>query len=386
MTALLARHSAAVLSHSAAAFLDDVDTAPAAAGFRQRQQAEIASLAQVPLQSWRYAVSAPVTDPSASAATAKRVGAPVLIVHVSLFYALTLVDPQPTSRDLWWTFVQRDGRVLVAGDDDMAELGGASWTGPWDYGPLVAARGTSSLVLGHPQDSGQLARLAALVDAAVPVVTGVWGTGWVRHVAVLVPASDNELTALAGQGSALTDVSAVTVFDAQDPASGTRYGQRLVLNPHALARLTATGLRIVVAHEITHIASAAGTGQASPRWLIEGLAEYVANLGSTQPVTVAAGELRTEVAAGRLPAALPTDAQFAPGSARLAQVYEESWLACRLIAARVGQSGLVRLYRLVGASPDVAIQALEAALHRVLHESTASFTMQWRGYLTGQLG
>jgi len=308
----------------------------------------------------------------------------VLIVHVSLSYALKFVDPLPTSHDLWWTFVRRHGRVYVAGDDDMADLGGPSWTGPWDYGPLVAARGTSSLVLGHPQDSADLPRLAAAVDAAVPVVTGVWGTGWARQVAVLVPASDQELSALVGQGSALTDISAETVFDTQDPARGTR--QRLVLNPHALVDLTPTGLRIVVQHEITHIASAAGTGPSSPRWLVEGLADYVGNLGSAQPVPVAASELRTELARGRPPAALPSDAEFAPGGTRLPQVYEESWLACRLIATRAGHAGLVSFYRLVGASPDAATTAVASVLQRVLHESTATFTAQWRAYLRDQLG
>jgi hypothetical protein len=386
VSALLARHSAAVLAHSAADFLADVDTASAAADFRQRQQGQIANLARVPLQSWRYAVSSPVTEPAANAAAAKRLGTQVLIVRVSLSYALKFVDPQPSAHDLWWTFVQRHGRVYLAGDADMAELGGASWTGPWDYGPLVAARGTSSLVLGHPQDAARLPRLAAAVDAAVPVVTGVWGTGWARQVAVLVPASDAELTALVGSGSALTDISAVAVFDAPDPAQGSRTGQRLVLNPRAVAGLTPAGLRVVLQHEITHLASAAATGQAAPRWLVEGLAEYVGNLGSAQPVPNAASELRKEVAGGTLPAALPSDEEFAPGGTRLPQVYEEAWLACRLIAARAGQAGLVRIYRLVGASPDVSVTAVAAALRQVLHVSTAVFTAQWRDYLTGELG
>jgi hypothetical protein len=385
VSALLARHGEAVLAHSAAAFLADVDTAGAAADFRQRQQDQIANLARVPLQHWRYAVSSSVTEPAAIAAATKRLGAPVLIVRVSLSYALKFVDPQPTSHDLWWTFVQRHGRVYLAGDADMAELGGPSWTGPWDYGPLVAARGTSSLVLGHPQDAAQLPRLAAAVDAAVPVVTGVWGTGWNRQVAVLVPASDAELTALVGSGSALTDISAVAVFDAQDPAHDTRSGQRLALNPRTLGELTPTGLRVVLQHEITHLASAAATGQAVPRWLVEGLAEYVGNLGSAQPVPNAASELRKEVAGGTVPAELPRDDEFAPGSTRLPQVYEEAWLACRLIAARAGQAGLVRIYRLVGASPDVSATAVAAALRQVLHKSSAEFTAQWRSYLTGQL-
>jgi len=73
VTAVLARHADAVLGRSAAQFLADVDSAAAAANFRQRQQAEIAGLAGVPLQSWRYALSSPVTDPAATAAAAQRI-------------------------------------------------------------------------------------------------------------------------------------------------------------------------------------------------------------------------------------------------------------------------------------------------------------------------
>jgi len=386
VTDVLTRHAAAVLARSPSAFLADVDTADTAADFRARQRAQIANIAQVPLQSWRYSVGAPVTEPAAGTAAAKRLGAPALIVRVSLTYALQVVDAQPSVHDLWWTFTRRHGHVYLAGDSDLAELGGTSWRGPWDFGPLVVARGASSLVLGHPQAASQLVPLPAIVDAVAPVVTAIWGTGWSRQVAVLVPASDAELSALAGSGSVLTDISAITVSDAPDPVNGTRTGQRLVLNPSALSKLTAAGLRVVVQHELTHIASASATGQASPRWLVEGLAEYVANLGSPQPVSVAASELRKEVVGGTLPAALPSEADFAPGAARLPQVYEEAWLACRFIAARAGQDGLVTFYRLVGASPDVAATALSAALRQVLHLTPAAFTAQWRSYLVGTLG
>jgi hypothetical protein len=375
------------MHHSARAFLADVDTSSRAAGFRGRQRAQIASLAAVPLQSWRYDIDSPVTDQAAIGASAKRLGAPVLIVHVSLSYALKFVDPRPTSRDLWWTFVRRPGRVVIAADDDLARTGGASWTGPWDYGRLLAVRGRASLVLGHPSDSGSLPRIAAAADAAVPAVTDVWGPDWTRRVAVLVPGSQREVSALLGaSGATLTDISAVAVSDAGEPNGAPPSGQRLVLNPAALHRLSPIGLGIVVRHEVTHIASAASTGPSSPRWLVEGFADYVGNRGSGQSVRAAAPELRADVARGQLPAALPADAAFAAGGAGLPQVYEQSWLACRLVAAKAGPAGLVRLYRLVGASTDSPRAAVAAALQATLRESPAAFTAQWRSYLRGQLG
>ena len=85
------------------------------------------------------------------------------------------------------------------------------------------------------------------------------------------------------------------------------------------------------------------TDPTTPRWIVEGFAEYVANLGTGQPVPVAAAELRDEVAAGRTPSALPADTAFATTGDRLASVYEQAWLACRLIArARIaGAAGQV---------------------------------------------
>jgi hypothetical protein len=144
------------------------------------------------------------------------------------------------------------------------------------------------------------------------------------------------------------------------------------------------GRRLLITHELTHIASRAVTSDQMPGWLVEGLAEYVGNLGSGLPVRRAAAELAAEVRAGTLPAALPTAAEFTGG--RLPQAYEKSWLACRLIADRAGEAGLVRFYRVVAAAartdPDTAVAT---GLRQVLRTDVAAFTAAWRSYLVEQL-
>ena len=102
-------------------------------------------------------------------------------------------------------------------------------------------------------------------------------------------------------------------------------------------------------------------------------------------MTQTAAELRADVRAGKVPTGLATESDFDTTGAQ-AQAYEGSWLACRLIAARAGQDGLVRFYRLVGAQPADSDAAVAAGLRAVLHESTAAFTAQWRAYLRAQLG
>jgi hypothetical protein len=382
--ALLARHGRAVMDRSAAAFLADVDGSAAARGFRDRQAAEIDDVADVPLASWTYTVTAPVTDPAVRAAAAKRYGTAVTLVRVSFGYALRGVDPVPDAHDQWLTFVRRSGHVLLAGDDDVIGAGGASWRGPWDFGPVFAVTGRATVVLGHIEVATRLGEIAAAVDAAIPVVTSVWGDGWSQHVAVVVASGPDELTALTGQGTAVSDISAVAVTGGRD-ASGRPFGQRLIMNPDAVEHLSAVGLRIVVQHEITHLASEPDTAATTPRWLVEGFADYVGNLGSGQSAQATAAELRAEVAAGTVPASLPADADFEAGGARLPQAYEEAWLACRLIAAQIGQDGLVRFYRAVASAVEPAAEAVAGAMTEFLHESTDAFTSQWRAYLQEQL-
>jgi hypothetical protein len=383
--ALLARHGKAVLTHDRAGFVADLDPSSRATGFRNGQEDAFDNLVQLPLTGWSYRVESRTDDRAAEKAASTRFGTPALILRISLRYALRGVDRIPTSHDVWWTLVRHDGRLVIAGDDALSEAGGISWKGPWDFGPLEVIHGPHSLVLGHAADAGSLPTIAATVEAAIPAVSAVWGPQWSRDVAVIVPSSAGELTADVGRSSPVTAaVAAAAVSDGQDPRSGIVFGQRLVVNRAALGRLSAVGRQIVVRHEITHIASAQATTEATPRWLAEGFAEYVGNLGSGQRVGTAASELRASVRRGLLPASLPDEASFDADSSA-APAYEESWLACRLIAARVGQQGLVRFYRAVGASGLGTEASIAVALRSILHETTAQFVAQWRADLKAEL-
>jgi hypothetical protein len=389
VSALLARHTQAVRAHSAAAFLADVDGDARAAGFRARQAAQIGALATVPLASWSYSVDAQVSDPAATAAASSRYGAPAVIVRIALAYRLSGIDVAESVHDVWWTFVQRAGRTVLAGDDDLAASGGASWRGPWDFGPIVVARAPSVVVLGHADAAKALPGIAAAASAAVPAVTDVVGTQWPRAVAVFVPSKATEFAALSG-GVGSTDVAAVAIFD----QAGSGDGARVVVRPDIAGTLTPTGLQVVLRHEITHVATAATTTPVTPRWLIEGFADYVGNRDSGQPIPIAAAELATAVRAGNLPTALPKDTDFSTGGTgstgstggAVQRVYEESWLACNLIASKVGPTGLAQLYVAVGRSTAPNDTAFGVVLQQRLGLSLAEFVMRWRAYLRAQLG
>ncbi|RCG28292.1 hypothetical protein DQ384_24520 [Sphaerisporangium album] len=225
-------------------------------------------------------------------------------------------------------------------------------------------RGARSLVIGTAAARvEELEDLARRADRAGLVVAEVAGP--VRPL-VLVPATTAQAATLAAPAS-VNGLAAVAAAD------------RVIVEPGSFARLSAAGRDVVLAHELTHVATGAATDARTPKWLVEGFADYVGYLRSGIPVRAAAAELAAEVRAGRLPSALPGPDDFAPGAPRLAQAYEEAWLACRYVAARYGERALVALYREFSGG-DAA-----GALPRALGVSAGRFTAAWRAYMKAEL-
>ena len=75
----------------------------------------------------------------------------------------------------------------------------------------------------------------------------------------------------------------------------------MVINPAAFARLGTTGRRVVLTHEMTHVAVRQTTTSAVAIWLSEGFADYVAYSGTGVSRRVGAGDLLAQVRAGHGP-------------------------------------------------------------------------------------
>lgn len=374
---LLDGRADALLRRDRQGWLAGVD--PAARTLRSRQAALFANIAAVPLAGWRYEIE-PENERGREERTAGRWTA-----EVTLHYGMKAVDPVPTSRPLLLTFTQRQGRWMLAADDAVGADGTRSWRGPWEYGPLVVRRGRSSLVLAHPANAHRLAAFTAGVDAAVPRVRRVIGGKRAGPVAVLIPDDQREMTTLVGERLALGKIAAVAVADSVDPTSGQARGQRVVVNPANLDRLGTLGRRVVLQHEVTHVATRGVTGPGTPIWLVEGLADWVGYLDSGLPARLVGDELRGQLRSGRWPGRLPEAADFRGDSARLSVAYEEAWSACRLIADRAGPGALVRLYRAVGTADD-PVAAVDVQLRRTLGLSYAQFVAEWRRSVRADFG
>jgi hypothetical protein len=299
-------------------------------------------------------------------------------VRAELAYRLRGYDDYPAL--LQRRFALDGGGALGA---ESAEPGSAA--APWDLGPVRPVRGAHSLVLG-PGDPADLATLAGLADRAVPAVSALWGSGWPQRLVLQLPADEEQFARLLGvDPGGYQGIAAVTSAAAGAPVRTP--ADRVMVNPEAFHQLGAVGRQVVVTHECTHVATRADTHPWTPLWLSEGVADWTGYLDTGRTARQIAPELTQDVAAGRIPAALPTDADFAAGAEGIAQAYEQAWLACDLIAQQHGHAAVVALYRGIGAAgPGAGRDAqLDAQLRTQLGYGLAEFTRRWQAWVEHQL-
>ncbi|MGV0852806.1 basic secretory protein-like protein [Mycolicibacterium phlei] len=166
--------------------------------------------------------------------------------------------------------------------------------------------------LGGPRGDALLDRIAADLDGAADAVTAFWGPEWPRRVTVVAAGTDAQFAAVGGGD---THTAATTT------------AERIMFAPGA-AQISDEALRIVLRHELFHYAARAATAADAPRWLTEGVADYVARPTGPAPAPPAAQ--------------LPGDAELS-GPDRAA-AYDRAWWFARFVADRYGTDALRRLY------------------------------------------
>lgn len=368
--ALLDRRARALLERDETAFTADLDPR-ADAGFRQRQRDLFRNLAEVPLAEWEYRLAGEVDLSSLAPPAADEVWAP----GVRLSYRLRGVDVEPSTQGMAYLFTRRGDRWYLNSDTALEPLGRRTWRGPWDFGPCRVFSGPGGFVLSHPGGEALARRALAELDGAVRAVTEVWGQAWARQVAVLVPAGLEEMSALVGPGFATGAIAGVAVADRVDPATHTARGQRVVLNPDSAGALSPMALRVLLRHEITHVAVRGETADGAPMWLLEGFADYVGYRGGDVPPQRAAPLLAAQVRR-EPPAGLPSDDDFRGADLELA--YQQAWSFNAYLASVLGEPGLVALYRRLARAPASEV---DAVLLEVTGEDTDALVAGWREYL-----
>lgn len=265
--------------------------------------------------------------------------------------------------------------VVIAAPSRNPDPGPTPGSAPTANGPrpvLVVGdnRSVELIGLGGPATEALLDRVFVGIGAAVDAVEAFWGRDWSHHIVLVATGTDEQFRAAAGGDAAeqWADVAAIAVADHVDPARRLVAGQRIVLAPGAAA-MSPAALQLVLSHELFHYAARADTAADAPRWLAEGVADFVARPETPVPAGASASPT--------VPT-LPTDAELRGAGPQRALAYDRAWWFARFIADDYGPARLRALYRTAcGAGhPDVA-----TAVREVLGIDLSELLVGWRRWL-----
>ena len=190
------------------------------------------------------------------------------------------------------------------------------------------------------------------MDESVAGVANILDISWSRRIDVVIPATDEELVSLVGP--AFADMAGVAIRDGAV--------QRVVLNRVRAAPLTPLELRVLLRHEITHVATRDLTSDSAPLWLVEGFADWVAFHGLGVPLRQAAPLLTSDVSA------LPADF----GGPRRDLAYQQAYSIMVYLESKLGERGVVDFFLQYASLSAVDPQAVDVA--------------GWREFLRSSIG
>jgi hypothetical protein len=329
---------------------------------------------------WKYRVAGGYRVPAARRAV---LGPDAWLADVRLTYQLTAGGPE-VERQQFLTIVRRAGAWLIAADTD-----GATGRDLWDLGPIVHAVSARCLVIGARARRAQVEQFAAECGRSARTVDRAWGRTWHRVTVLTVPDTLTQLAVLLGRFSrptgtataGLEKTAAVTVGPTAGPAD------TVLINGAAFDELSPVGRRVVLTHELVHVATRATGSRSAPTWLAEGYADYVAYAGTGLLPRQVAGEALDAVHAGEMPSALPEPDDFNAASDHAAVAYGLAWVAATLVADKAGDAQRMRAFYQQAAAPGAGPEQLDTALTMVGLGGTASFVKIWQarlGQLAGQ--
>lgn len=266
-------------------------------------------------------------------------------------------------------FRVEDGRTRVAGAG--VPRGGVAVPLWWQQDVAISRAGRVTVLAPDPvRAAAWLSRGRAAVAAVGEVLPARLASDWPRSLVIEVPATRQGFERVLGVAPGdYAAIAAVAWPEGPDPATAA---VRVVVNPTLAARLDATNVAVLLAHEVVHVATRSAASGA-PLWLVEGYADYVAYAAYPQAEPAATRALLADVRASGPPRTLPVDSDFRADSVTLARPYALGWSVCRFIAADASPAALARLYRLADAGAG-----LDAATRDALGSDPATLTARWR--------
>jgi len=263
---LMAERARTVINGNRAAFLSTVD--PTSPAFVAAQKVFFANLQDLPVTSMRYEVGTSGL-PNAAGIHGGPLLSPPVVEHV--YFSAT--DQRPVAVQVNNTFVERSGRWLLAADSPSPDSGylGRATARPWAGPRIDVVQRGHLIVVADASAPGRAAEVADQVQEDLAFDAEVLD----------VPTADHLMVDATSSGSVTTfnndeAAGAVTfAVGAGDDFEVTRVaGLRVKLNPDLIDQLLSDP--VILKHELTHYLMFSYSGL-NPKWLTEGLAEYVSH-------------------------------------------------------------------------------------------------------------
>ncbi|MET7418138.1 hypothetical protein [Dactylosporangium sp. NPDC005555] len=375
---ILERHTQAVKKKDLDAWMADVEQSDAAFVKRQKQLFE--NLVKMPFADIsfdRTKLSARQLAKFLPTQLFDRYHAAVHVEAVTIRHRVEGVDSKTVATPWMPVVAWTGGKWLIVGDAAGKDLPIGVNGQPWDStGPVAVLRNDRIIAVVSADDAQRGRNLLQMAETSLKQVIEVRPAGWDGKV-LFTAVQDKRIfdTYFAESQERIAQVAAIAVpyyNQVGDWDSARAYSStRVVFNPTQLTAQTEE-LAHDLTHEFAHAAMGPVTTARTPRWVVEGFAEYVAYKKDRVPaagIRQALGDLVIST--------LPTDEQFYSEPRN----YIASWLANRMIAEKFGQDKLIKFYE---AFQNVA--EVESAAREVLGIGVAQLEQQWRDYVAQQRG
>jgi hypothetical protein len=366
---VLASRAAAVKGGDRNAFLATVDPqAPAA--FRTAQGRLFEGLRTVPLASFDLQARIDATGDLGAGLSPKYGNARVFLPETRMVYKIAGYDERDAVDNLWYTYVERNGRWFIASDTDLEDVGILTARGLWDFGAVQEQRSDHFIILSHPEQAERAAALIGIAEESAATLVSRWDQPWSGRIPMVLPGSIDELAKLLQSTFDLTKFVAFVVYQPVRDDGWSTTAPRIYVQDRNLSTYGREFQLSTLTHELDHAAVAPFAGPAIPAWVHEGVADWVATGQST-------GERKPRGSDGLL----PRDYQFTTGSGTdIVRSYGESRSAISYLASRFGPGAPSRFIKALGDLGPVAGSVdhnVDATLRRLFNISFADFQTAW---------
>lgn len=377
---LLDERAAAVIRGDGDAFLATVD--PASEGFRTSQRDWFERIRAVPLDDYSLRLDLDDAPEFTRKRDSERHSSPVIVALVEERFRIRGFDDRPALSNSFYTFVEKQGRWVIASDSDLEDVGLFSSRQPWDFGPIQIRDSEHFMIVTHPQESALAQQLLSLAEGALPAVGRAWKLPWNKKVVIFVPSSQKELERLLDATFDVGNFVAVAVSSV-DIDEGWFPVTRVMVNPQTFLKRTPEVQRTILVHELLHVA----TRRASGPFLTSAVEEGLAQLAEFE-TPPSMEQVNVSVRRAGFDGRLPDDTDFfTGGGASIRRSYLEALSAMAYAAMQYGVDKINAFYTSFGSArieAGTSIYHLDRALRETLGVSLADFESEWAKSVRGR--